>query len=79
MIWIEVANPVGIENPDYALNYKLLKEKIGFEERGSFCSWELVERFVKKGVVKGYVLYHCKVTTNYTPVKKAGRRIWGIR
>lgn len=58
MIW------VGTGSSDYNKWYQRTKTRIGFEERGSFGPWELVSRYQKKGVVKGYILYS-KDTTHY--------------
>jgi len=34
-----------------------LKQQAGIESRGEFSPWDLVDRFVRRGVVKGYILY----------------------
>lgn len=34
-----------------------LKRQAGIESRGEFSPWDLVDRFVRRGVVKGYILY----------------------
>ena len=57
MIWISVGHPRLERNPDYAMHYQGLKNRLGFEERGPLPSWELLEVFIQKGVVDRYVLY----------------------
>jgi hypothetical protein len=56
MIWIEMGGG-NARNQDYAMWYDRIKEKLGFEERGTFKSWDMVKRFKDKGIVDSYVLY----------------------
>lgn len=52
MVWI------GTDNlPSYEEWYKRTIRQWDIEERGTFSPWQLVERYKKKGVIKGYVLY----------------------
>lgn len=57
MIWITVGHPQYPLNPDYAMYYQDIKNRLGFEERGPLPSWDLVKIFKDKGVVSRYVLY----------------------
>jgi len=57
MIWVEVGHPFLPLNPDYQLYYNRAKKRLGFEERGTFGSWDLVKRFFERGVARSYVLY----------------------
>jgi len=51
LVWID------LDNASYKLWYDATKERIGFEERGTFTPWELLERYRDKGIYHGYILY----------------------
>ncbi len=70
MIWIEVGRN-GVLNPDYALWYKQIKQKLSFEERGAFKSWDLVRRFKDKGIVNSYVLYRYDYSDGQPYIKRS--------
>ena len=49
---------VATENPDFEeWLRRMLTSHRQVEERGVFQPWELVDRYVKNGVIKGYILY----------------------
>lgn len=50
-IWIATVNP------DYARYYASLLKRIQARKSGEYDVWSLVDRYVKKGIVKGYILY----------------------
>ena len=52
MVW------VGIDNIDVEDWFaRLLKRQPQLELRGTFALWDLVDRYAKKGIIKGYILY----------------------
>lgn len=51
MVWITHTSGM------YPYWYTKMVERLGFEERGVFTPWQLVERYRKMGVIKGYILY----------------------
>src|SRR4051794_12763592 len=54
MVW------VGTGNPDAEAWYAAAigrKDPAGPEARGEFDPWELVDRYAKRGIIKGYILY----------------------
>jgi hypothetical protein len=48
---------VGTENRDYKDWYARKLRRLKPEVRGTFTPWELVDRYARKGIVKGYILY----------------------
>ena len=65
MVW------VGLDNPSYDIWLKAVTERLSLEDRGAFGPWELTQRYVDAGIVKGYVLYRYDYTdggaTDYHP------------
>lgn len=57
-VWIMVSNP------NYAIYYKSLVKRLHAKEAGSYTAWQLVDRFIPKGIIKGYVLYDAKKMDN---------------
>ncbi len=57
MVWIEVGHPTMGINAEYAEWYKRIVNRFGLKERGQFESWDLVKRYIDKGIIKGYILY----------------------
>jgi hypothetical protein len=53
LVWVSTNN-VEVEHW-YSL---LTKRHPDWEQRGTFDPWQLVDRYVEKGFVKGYILYH---------------------
>ncbi|MCX7018089.1 MAG: GxGYxYP family putative glycoside hydrolase [Candidatus Sumerlaeota bacterium] len=51
MVWI------GTSNADYEDWFARAKRRLGLEPRGTFQPWALVDRYIKKGIIKGYILY----------------------
>ena len=52
LVWVVTGNP------DVEGWYGRVRRRWpGVEERGTFGPWELVERYAKRGLIKGYVLY----------------------
>jgi len=52
MVWIGLGS-----HKDYARWYKGMVRRLGLEERGTLKPWELVARYAKLGIIKGYILY----------------------
>lgn len=50
-VWIETANP------DYQLYFHSLVKRLKAKTPGTFNTWQLVERYKTKGIIKGYILY----------------------
>src|SRR5882757_65401 len=48
---------IATTNPDYKIYYKSLVKRIKAKETGEFDAWELVDRYKRRGIIKGYVLY----------------------
>jgi hypothetical protein len=44
-------------NPDYAGYYTSLVKRLHAKEPGKYPVWDLVERYRKQGLIKGYILY----------------------
>ncbi|HVM63012.1 MAG TPA: hypothetical protein VMV72_19290 [Verrucomicrobiae bacterium] len=53
MVWVTVEDNVDVE--DWLA--RLLRRQPQLEMRGTFAPWELVDRYEKRGLIKGYVLY----------------------
>ncbi len=51
LVWIASSSP------DYLLWYESMTNRLQLADRGIFQPWELVNRFAKAGVIKGYILY----------------------
>ncbi len=51
LVWI------GINSSSYERWYADTRRRTGFEDRGRFTPWELVERYRSKGIFRGYILY----------------------
>jgi hypothetical protein len=51
MVWIDP----GI--PEYDRWYEKMLHRLQVEQRAELAPWALVERFMQKGIIKGYVLY----------------------
>jgi hypothetical protein len=52
MVWVESGN---VDGEDWFA--RLLKRHPQVEMRGVFDFWDLVDRFTKRGIIKGYILY----------------------
>ncbi len=52
MVWVNTNN---IDVEDWLT--RLLKRNPQVEIRGTFGVWELIDRYTKKGIIKGYILY----------------------
>jgi len=52
MVWVETDN---IDIEDWFA--RLLKRQSQLELRGRFDLWDLVDRYAKQGIIKGYILY----------------------
>ncbi len=52
LVWVGTDN---IDEEDWLA--RLLKREPKLEMRGTFGLWDLVERYTKKGLIKGYILY----------------------
>jgi hypothetical protein len=70
-VWI--ATP----NPDYAIYFSSLLKRLDAKNAGAYDVWSLVNRYVKKGIIKGYILYDHKsqdnalnLATVYAGIKK---------
>jgi hypothetical protein len=48
---------VGTAHRDYEDWYARMLRRLNPAVRGTFTPWELVDRYVKKGAIKGYILY----------------------
>ena len=51
LVWIEP------RRKDYPLWYQSLTNRLRLPDRGLFKPWQLVQRFARRGIVKGYILY----------------------
>ena len=52
MVWVGIDN---IDIEDWLA--RLLKRQPQLELRGTFALWDLVDRYARKGIIKGYILY----------------------
>jgi hypothetical protein len=52
MVWVETNN---VDEKDWLERLRVREARL--EMRGALSAWELVDRFVKRGVIKGYILY----------------------
>ncbi|RZS74541.1 GxGYxYP domain-containing protein [Pseudobacter ginsenosidimutans] len=57
-VWISVSNP------NYAIYYRSLVKRLHAKEAGSLTAWQLVDRYVPIGIIKGYVLYDVRKMDN---------------
>jgi len=57
LVWITVGSPDGGLNIEYDRSFQWMVNKFDIEDRGVFSSWELIDRYSGKGIIKGYVLY----------------------
>lgn len=48
---------IAVSNPNYAIYYRSLVKRLHAKEKDSFTAWQLVERYLPKDIIKGYVLY----------------------
>jgi len=53
MVWVAIDDNVDVE--DWFV--RLLQHHPQLEMRGTFSPWDLVERYAKQGLIKGYILY----------------------
>lgn len=51
LVWIEP------RNRDYQIWYQSMTNRLRVADGGLFKPWDLVERFARRGIVKGYILY----------------------
>ena len=54
MVWVGTDN---IDIEDWLA--RLLKRQPQLKLRGTFALWDLVDRYARKGIIKGYILYRC--------------------
>jgi hypothetical protein len=57
LVWIDMASE------SYAQWYQGMTNRLRLVDRGVFKPWALVERFTRKGIVKGYILYSYDYST----------------
>jgi hypothetical protein len=57
-VWIKTSNP------DYQLYYRSLLKRLKAETLGEYETWSLVDRYLAKGIIKGYVLYDVRRADN---------------
>lgn len=68
MVWISIEDNVDVEDW-YA---RLLQRHPQLKMRGTFGPWELVDRFVKQGLIKGYILYRSDTSKGETSQHRPG-------
>jgi len=68
---------IATTNPDYAIWYQALLKRVGAKKGGEYDAWSLIDRYRKKGIIKGYVLYDwnsqdnaVNLATVYAGIKK---------
>jgi hypothetical protein len=69
MVW------VGTGNPDVEAWYAAVvgrKDPAGPEVRGELGPWELVDRYAKRGIIKGYILYRADRSAGAVNEHRAG-------
>lgn len=64
-------------NHDYAVYYTSLLKRLAAKKGGEYDVWALIDRYTKKGIIKGYVLYDfnsqdnsINLATAYAGIKK---------
>src|SRR5688572_2993859 len=67
MVWIDESR-----RPDYARWHAGLVKRLGVGEEGPFSTLDLVRRYARRGIIKGYVLYKADAVT--ANLSKAERR-----
>ncbi len=53
LVWVNNGPSAADKNPWF----KQIRQKMKWEDRGTFAPYELLDRYIKAGLVKGYVLY----------------------
>lgn len=57
-VWITTTNH------DYAIYFASLMKRLAAKNGGKYDVWSLVDRYIKKGIIKGYILYDLKTQDN---------------
>jgi hypothetical protein len=68
MVWVGVDDNVDVE--DWFA--RLLRRHPQLEMRGIFGPWELVDRYAKQGLIKGYILYRSDTSKGETSQHRPG-------
>jgi hypothetical protein len=67
MVWVDNGNP---DLEDWL--GRLLAVRPALQRSGTFGPWELVDRYAKKGIIKGYILYRLDRSQGEVNVYRAG-------
>lgn len=55
---------IAVSNPNYAIYYRSLVKRLKAKEGGNFTAWQLVDRYLAKDLIHGYILYDQKRLDN---------------
>lgn len=68
MVWVDIDDNLDVE--DWLA--RLLQRHPKVEMRGTFGPWDLVDRYVKQGLIKGYILYRSDSSLGETSQHRPG-------
>lgn len=68
LVWVGIDDNVDIE--DWFA--RMLKRHPELQSRGTFGPWELVDRYAKRGLIKGYILYRPDTSRGETSQHRTG-------